>query len=170
MNRFAAAVLIFVFFWAVVGPVCVGLLTLFALATGLVRDISQGPGLWTVQAGSLLGTSLGLFFAAQRIRKNAPFKLTPLTKSVMFGCAYYVAQALWLLLLFAISGPTGAGAAASVMDFAVRFPASLLGAGKDSLTLHYAGLFISAVFWAAVFHLAARYVRKLRARKQAPSP
>lgn len=163
MNRFAAAVITFVFFWAFVGPVCVGLLTLFALATGLVSDISQGAALWTVQTGSLLGTFLGLFFAAQRIRKNAPWKLTLLMKSVIFGCVYYVAQALWLLFLFAVSGGQGAGGAGSAVDFIVRFPASFLSAGsKESLTLHYAGLFISSAFWAAVFYLAARYVQKRR--------
>ncbi len=162
MNRFAAAVVTFVFFWAFVGPVFVGLLTLFALATGLVSDISQGASLWTVQAGSLIGTFLGLFFAAQRIRRNAPWELTIFRKTVIFGCVYYVAQALWLLFLFAVSGGGDAGAAGMAVDFAVRFPASILAASKEGLTLHYLGLFISSAFWAAVFYLAASYMKKRR--------
>jgi len=163
MNRFAAAVLTFIFFWAFVGPVCVGLLTLFALATGLVSDISQGATLWTVQTGSLIGTFLGLFFAAQRIRRNAPWELTLLRKTVIFGCVYYVLQALWLLFLYAVSNGGEAGPAGMFVDFVVRFPASILDTGpKEHLTLHYLGLFISSAFWAAVFYLAAGYLKKRR--------
>jgi hypothetical protein len=169
MNRFAAAVITFVFFWAFVGPVCVGLLTLFALATGLVSDISQGASLWTVRTGSLIGTFLGLFFAAQRIRRNAPWELTLLRKTVIFGCIYYVLQALWLLFLYAVSGGGDAGAAGLFVDFVVRFPASILATSKEHLTLHYLGLFISSAFWAAVFYFASSYMKKKREGPEAPS-
>ena len=169
MNRFAAAVIIFVFFWAIVGPVCVGLLTLFTLATGLVNDISSGSGLWTVQAGSLAGTFLGLFFAAQRIRTNIPWKLSILEKSAIFGCVYYVAQALWLLLVFSITGPKGASAVIKAVDFVVRFPSSIYKINpKNSLTLHYAGLLVTSIFWAVVFYLIVPYLKR-NTGKDSPS-
>jgi hypothetical protein len=157
-NRYSRGILIFLFFWYIVGPVIGGIIHLTAGIIG-ITDFHKGPEPWTYTAGSLIGIAAGVFFAVKRIRTNIPWKMTAYRRALLFACFYFVFQELWIVFLFGVGDILSPSKALKTilvaLNHVIRFPSAIFGEG-------YWTLFLNSVCWAAGFYFVLKVIEKKR--------
>jgi hypothetical protein len=155
-NRYSRGILIFLFFWYIVGPVISGLIHSVAGIVG-ITNFYRGPEPWMNTAGSLTGAVVGVFFAVKRIKSNIPWKMTAYRRALLFGCFYFVFQQIWLVFLFGI-GDLGSPSKIltsllTALDYVIRFPSAIFIEG-------YWTLLVNSAVWAAGFSLILKMLEK----------
>jgi hypothetical protein len=155
-NRYSRGILIFLFFWYIVGPVIGGIIHLSAGIIGLA-DFHKAPEAWANSAGSLIGAAVGVFFAVKRIRTNIPWKMTAYRRALMFACFYFVFQELWIIFLFGMGDLLSPSQALktifTALNYVIRFPSAIFAEG-------YWTLFLDSLCWAAGFYFALKIIEK----------
>jgi hypothetical protein len=153
-NKYSRGILIFLFFWYIVGPVIDGLINFIA---GIIGTDVYSIGPWINLAGSLIGIALGIFFAIKRIRTNVPWKMTAYSKALMFGCFYFVFQQTWMIILFGVGELLSPSKALTSilpsLTYVIRFPSAFLGEG-------YWAPLMDSVIWATGFYLILKIIEK----------
>ncbi len=173
MHKYLKALLIFIFYWWIVGPVINGIVYLATWAIG-IKDISRYPDTWIGWVGALIAIALGGFFAVKRIRTNTHWRMTPLRKAIMFGCFYYSVQHAWEILIFGLGDmghlPEGSSNIVTALDHLILFPSIFseerFQKGLDiskGLAIHHVNAYLNSAFWSSVFYMIQKIIKKIRA-------
>jgi len=170
VNRYTASVFIFIFISFATGCVLFGLIDLAAY----ILNFSDKFILLLDLASVVISIYVGLHIAFNRFKKNKPWNLTPLNKSIIFVFLFLAIQLTFETVLYGIfSRVLGGGSLPpmsiiyflAISNHITHLPMSAL--SDKFLTpwaehLYFIILFVNSIIWAAFFYLLLRVAAKIK--------